>query len=80
MSTITFDTLKLARKLEQSCFTSEQASVTAEALSEVMADQVITQSDLRNELAPIKAELLVVKWMLGAVFAGVASLVIKSFF
>jgi hypothetical protein len=45
-----------------------------------MADQVITQSDLRNELAPIKAELLVVKWMLGAVFAGVASLVIKSFF
>ena len=33
------------------------------------AEQMIPKSDLRDELAPIKAELLVVKWGVGFTFA-----------
>jgi hypothetical protein len=35
------------------------------------AEQMTTKSDLRDELAPIKAELIVVKWMVGFTLAAV---------
>jgi len=33
-----------------------------------------------NRFGKIEADLLVLKWMVGAILAGVASLVVKSFF
>jgi len=85
MSTVTFDTLKLSRKLEKAGFTREQAAGAAEALAEAMADHALTRSELREELHPlhneisiVKAELAMVKWMVGGTFFGVAMLVIRS--
>jgi hypothetical protein len=43
----------------------------------------ITDKDIlatKIDLAPIKVELLVVKWMLGVVLAGIVSLILKAFF
>ncbi len=37
-------------------------------------------SDVRLEIEKLRAEFLVVKWMLGVVLAGIISLVVKTFF
>jgi len=51
--------------------TPEQAEGVALAFTEARAEQMTPKSDLRDKLAPIKAELLVVKWMVGFTLAAV---------
>jgi len=65
MSTITFDTLKFAERLEKAGATREYAKAEAEALAEVFGTEIVTRKDLQIELAPIRAELILLKWMLG---------------
>ena len=58
-----------------------QAEALAEALRDAQGEaEIVTKQDLQIELAPIKADVQLIKWMLGILLAGVASLVIKSFF
>lgn len=81
MASVTFDTHKFVRKLREAGFEERQAEAITEALSSANESvELVTKSDLHAELAPLKAELLVVKWMLGLLLAGVASLVLKAFF
>jgi hypothetical protein len=48
---------------------------------EALVDQeLVTKKDLQIELAPIKAELQVMKWMSGLIMGGVIALVLKTFF
>lgn len=35
---------------------------------------------LQQELAPLRTDLVVIKWMIGLMLAGVISLVLKAFF
>lgn len=69
MSTITFDTLKYAERLKSAGVPDAQARAEAEALRDALAEtinqSVVTKSDLVTELAPIKTELAVLKWMVG---------------
>ena len=44
---------------------------------EIIAKDILAT---KTDIAPIKAELLVVKWMLGVVLAGIVSLILKAFF
>lgn len=50
MTTVLFDTLALARKLEQAGFPSEQAQATSAALAEVLGAEVATTRDLQTHL------------------------------
>lgn len=51
------------------------------AYQEASADQqLVTKQDLELELAPIKAELQILKWMNGLVLGGIIVLILKSFF
>jgi hypothetical protein len=46
-------------------------------------DTLATKNDihlLQNDMEKVKAELLVLKWMLGFLLAGMLSLIVKSFF
>lgn len=55
MTTITFDTLKFAERLINSGMPEKQAKALAEAqaeISEANLEELVTKSDLRNELAP----------------------------
>ena len=63
MTAVPFDTLKLARKLQESGFTPEQAAGAADAL----AEQVATRSDLWELASELKL------WT-----AGLAGLVIAA--
>jgi hypothetical protein len=42
--------------------------------------ELVTRTDLQIELAPIKAELQVMKWMSGIILGGIVALILKAFF
>jgi hypothetical protein len=77
VTSVPFDTLKLATKLEQTGFTPEQAKGAAAAFGDAFADDRLATKDdlskldmsLRAEihttLADAKAEIL--KWMFGTI-------------
>jgi len=94
MPTLTFDTLKFANRLKAAGVPSIHAEAEADALSEVFEtnlselatkeDLLATKEDLRHEIKELElrihGEMLLMKWMLGLLLAGVASLILKSFF
>ena len=51
------------------------------ACRDASSDQeLVTKKDLQIELAPIKADLHLMKWMTGLMMGGVLALILKSFF
>ncbi|BBO19995.1 conserved hypothetical protein [Candidatus Desulfobacillus denitrificans] len=81
MASITSDTHKFIRRLKEAGVPESQAEAMAEALRDAQGEaELVTKQDMQLELAPIKADVQLIKWMLGILLAGVASLVIKSFF
>lgn len=63
MTTLSFDTLKLARRLESAGFSSQQAGDTAEALAESLREtaDLATKHDLVELRAEVKGDIAVVK-------------------
>ena len=60
---------------------SEQASAIAEAFREASGEaDLVTKKDLLLGLAPLQADLTLVKWMLGIIIGGVIALILKTFF
>lgn len=81
MSTVTFDTLKFVKTLEASGIDNKQAEAIAAAYQCAAGDQqLVTKQDLEIELAPIKAELQVLKWMSGLIIGGIIVLILKALF
>ncbi|AAO29567.1 DUF1640 domain-containing protein [Xylella fastidiosa subsp. sandyi] len=94
MTSVAFDTLKFANRLKTAGVPAAHAEAEAEALAEVLEtnlQDLATKQDLRElELkleskidkgfTEVKGEMLLLKWMLGVLVAGVAALIIKAFF
>ena len=83
MSTITFDTLQLVDKLIAAGFQQTQAEAIIRVIAEAQDTRVTKDyfdHKLEKELAPIKTDQAVQKWMMGVLLAGVLSLVLKAFF
>ena len=60
-----------------------EAQTVVEGIKEEVKNQLADKTDVlatKLDLEKIRSELLVVKWMLGVVLAGIVSLVVKSFF
>ena len=59
MTTLAFDTLKLARRLESAGFSPQQAGDTAEALADSLREtsDLATKHDLNELKAELKADL-----------------------
>jgi hypothetical protein len=77
MATVTFDTLELMEKLKAAGFGQEQAEAVVRAISEAQ-DELIKKADLEQALAPIRTDLTLLKWMIGAVLAGIISLILRA--
>lgn len=75
MTTLSFDTLKLARRLEGAGFSSKQAGDTAEALAESLREtsDLATRQDLVEMKADLKAELYRALWIQAVGIVGVMS-------
>ncbi|MDR2154926.1 MAG: CCDC90 family protein [Burkholderiaceae bacterium] len=74
------DTFKIVQTLQASGMPEKQA----EAVMAVMRDtasgtESITNNDLPLALAPLKSDVLLLKWMVGVIVAGVVALVMKAF-
>ncbi|OAH96325.1 coiled-coil domain-containing protein [Methylomonas methanica] len=70
MATVTFDTHKFVRKLKEAGFDEKQAEAVSEAFRDAQAEnEPLTKKDLQIELAPVRSDLVILKWMLGLVFA-----------
>ena len=83
MTTITFDTLQLVDKLKAAGFQQAQAEAVIRVIAEAQ-DTLVTKDyfdyKLEKELAPVKTDQAIQKWMIGVLLAGVMSLVLKAFF
>ncbi len=70
MATITFDTHKFVLKLQEAGFDQKQAEGLTEAMRAAIEEsELVTKKDLQIELTPIKADLNLLKWMMGALIA-----------
>ena len=68
MTTITFDTLKFAKKLESAGLPKEVAEALAEAHQDALDEASKTQDiPTKTDLSDLKLDL--VKWMIGLFFA-----------
>jgi hypothetical protein len=80
MATITFDTLKFAERLEKAGMTREQASAIAEAQKDALSEALDTTLATKMDIADVKTELAVIRWMLGIVIALAVANFAKQFF
>jgi hypothetical protein len=79
MTTVTFDTLELTAALKQSGIEQQQAEAIVKAIVKAQGE-LVTKDYLDIKLAPITADLVLLKWMLGLILAANLSLVLKAFF
>jgi len=91
MATVTFDPLKFVETLEAAELTRAQATAIASAVRDAQESaDVATKGDIalvrkdvegvRGEIKGVHNELSIHRWMLGFVFAGMISLLVKTFF
>jgi hypothetical protein len=88
MGAVAFDTLKVVRSLEASGMPVQQAEAVVAAVRDAAdSADLVTRKDLQieiqklktDDLAPMKTDIVLLKWMLGLVVAGVLALVMKAF-
>ena len=79
MATITFDTLKVSKRLREAGYTEQQAEAFAEVQKETIDEAMGTILATKDDIRRLELELAVMKWMLGSLIAGVVALLIKSF-
>ena len=83
MSTITFDTHELVSKLQQAGFDERQAEAVVRVVAAAQVELVTRDYldlKLEREFAPVRSELLVIKWMMGALIAIAVANFAKQFF
>lgn len=79
MSSITFDAHKFVRKLQDAGFDEKQAEGLTDAMRSAIDESELV-TNLQIELAPMKADLNLIKWMMGALIAIAIANFAKQFF
>lgn len=64
MATVTFDILEWANRLKAAGFQSERADAVVRVIAD-SHDELVTTRDLQIELAPVRTDLTLLKWMMG---------------
>jgi hypothetical protein len=77
MAVITFDTLKFVETLKIAGVKEAEARAGAEALTTALNQAMESQLATRMDIHRIEREMMVIKWMTGATFAGVVALLMK---
>ena len=80
MSTITFDTLKFAERLEKAGLTREQSSAIAEAQREALSEALDTTLATKADIAVLDAKVDKLSWMMGILIALAVANFAKQFF
>jgi hypothetical protein len=64
MATVTFDTARLAERLQAAGLPREQADAVMRAIADAQ-DELVTKRDLEIALAPLRARMDILQWGLG---------------
>ena len=87
MSSITFATHELVKRLKQAGFSDAQAEALTlaqrDALSQALDTQLATKSDISRielKLTEHDGEFKLIKWMLGILLGGIIALILRAFF
>jgi hypothetical protein len=83
MSTRTFDTHDFVTKMKEAGFDEKQAEAVVRVVSASQSELITNihfDMKIEKEFAPIKAELLVIKWMMGVLIAIAVANFTKQFF
>jgi len=82
MATMALDTLSVSRRLQAAGFSSSQADAVTSIVNEA-ADpatrELVTRKDLQIELAPMRADIGLLKWMAGANLTLSVGILLKIF-
>lgn len=70
MATVTFDTLKFAKKLEAAGVSQAQAEAFAEAFRDATSEELVTRDYLDARLESVKSDMI--KWIAGLLLAQAA--------
>ena len=79
MATITFDTHKFIRKLQDSGVPELQAEAFSEAQKELLSEIMGSTLATKDDILKLELELVVMKWLLGTIIGGVVALLLKAF-
>lgn len=86
MTTTVFDTLKASRDLKSAGFEETQAEAIVTTMAGAFDDTVASKAnldavkaELKQDIAVIKGDIKLLKWMVGVVLACVAFPILKSF-
>lgn len=80
MTTITFDTLKFADRLEKAGLTREQAAAIAEAQKDVFSEALDTTLATKRDIERLEAKMDKHNWMIGILIAIALANFAKQFF
>jgi hypothetical protein len=81
MNIVNFDTRQFIRDMHAEEIQPEPAKGVGDVLKDVIdVTEVATKSDIERLELRIKAEMSIIKLMIGAIAAGVITLVLRSFF
>ncbi|MGC1376144.1 MAG: hypothetical protein WA821_07980 [Anaerolineales bacterium] len=80
MSTITFDTLKFAERLEKAGLTREQAAAFAEAQKDAFSEALDTTLATKSDIAIPDSKVDKLSWMMGILIALAVANFAKQFF
>ena len=80
MSTITFDTLKFAERLEKAGMTREQAAAIAEAQKDAFAEALDSTLATKSDIGVLDAKVDKLSWMMGILIAITVANFAKQFF
>ena len=79
MTTITFDTLKFAERLEKAGVSREMASAIVEAQKDALSEALDTSLATKADVTEVKTDLAVLKWMVGFLIALALAMFARQF-
>ena len=77
--TVVFNTLAYAEKLKASGVPEEQAKAQATALNEVLSESSGNVLATKLDIAELRADNKIMRWMIGINSAGIGALVLRAF-
>jgi len=83
MTALTIDTLEVSRELQEAGLDIRQAEGVSQAIRKAQEQnlgELATKADIKAEVTRLEGEIRLNRWMLGILLAGVASLILKTFF
>ncbi|WP_301101677.1 hypothetical protein [Propionivibrio sp.] len=80
MSTVTFDTLKFAERLEKAGLTREQAAAIAEAQKDAFSEALDSTLATKADITVLDAKVDKLSWMMGILIAIAIANFAKQFF